>query len=327
MKARDYVERELLSRKGPLLHVPLTHELGLMETAVLTVLVMLGHSSERWFPVSMRGLQRSIGMRTEERRSVIRSLQSEGLLEVKDTGGARSTVRLHYTRVATLLRTGLSKARLEPKTKPQYQALIYYIKIRLSSKKSSTKEFLQGRGRKFLKTFRKWLAYRKERKYPVNTRVQRRHLKILSHLRDSDAVEVMRTSMRHGWQGLFPPKPTPAEVNDEALEKWRRKLAIHSRRWYKRKGDDVWGLSEYHRPHNAWSDLHLLKRDIMQWVARQGSKSHIPDDLSHYAWRPPHGWAWRKFLDWHINSVDPQHAGLYRHAQGRKRHGKTNSRR
>lgn len=51
-----------------------------------------------------------------------------------------------------------------------------------------------------------WLAYRRERRFPMNPRVLKLHLAELIQYETDVQRSMINTSMNAGWQGIFPPK-------------------------------------------------------------------------------------------------------------------------
>ena len=56
----------------------------------------------------------------------------------------------------------------------------------------------------FFTTWNEWVTYRKEIKKRLTNTMIKKQYELLSHHSESEAIEILRTSIRNGWQGLFP---------------------------------------------------------------------------------------------------------------------------
>lgn len=57
---------------------------------------------------------------------------------------------------------------------------------------------------KFKKKYNEWIDFRKEKKKPLTERSINSQMKFLSAYSIEEACEILETSIRNGWQGLFP---------------------------------------------------------------------------------------------------------------------------
>ncbi len=71
-----------------------------------------------------------------------------------------------------------------------------------------------------------WVAYRRERKRLLTNATIKKQLSDLKEWGEAAAIESIETSIRCGWQGLFPPKaePQPARKRFETAEERRHRM-------------------------------------------------------------------------------------------------------
>lgn len=74
-----------------------------------------------------------------------------------------------------------------------------------------------------------WLAYRRERKTKTTARTMVQQLAFLAQHTPAEAAEMLRTSIRNGWSGLFAPKATAGPQRRSQPDGLDRLIAMRER--------------------------------------------------------------------------------------------------
>lgn len=76
----------------------------------------------------------------------------------------------------------------------------------LHNKDNTENKEINIHGAAFCLAWDEWLQYRKEGKHKMTPITEKKQLAMLSKYTESQAIEIINTSIRNGWQGLFEPQ-------------------------------------------------------------------------------------------------------------------------